>query len=72
MKAAYKVTKECNEFVVVNKAGLILAYFGDRKDLAAEYVVAQNRADEQSAVMADYNAQQELRALVAELRAEFA
>ena len=72
MQTTYKVTKEANDFVVVNTTGLIIAYFGDRKDLAIEYVAAQNRADEQSTVLAAYNEQQELLALSAEFRAEFA
>ena len=67
MQAPYKIVKEANEFVVVNKAGRIIAYFGARKDLADEYLASQRRADEQSQVLGDFNRAALLRELLAEI-----
>lgn len=68
----YRVSKEANEWIVSDRAtGLILAYFDD-KPQAQDYAAAQARADEQSRVLGDFNAAEELRCLMAELRAELA
>jgi hypothetical protein len=69
MNSKYKVSKEGSEWIVSDRAGLILAYFEHKLD-AEEYRVAQMRADEQSQVLGDFNDAEELRCLVAELRVE--
>lgn len=67
MSSKYKVSKEGNEWIVSNRAGLILAYFEHKID-AEDYAVAQRRADEQSQVLGDFNRA----ALLRELAADFA
>lgn len=67
MTAKYRISKEANEWIVANKAGLILAYFDHKVD-AEDYAAAQRRADEQSQVLGDFNRA----ALLRELAAEFA
>jgi hypothetical protein len=63
----YSISKEQNEWVVcVRKTGLIIAYF-ERKDQAQDYLTSQVRADEQSQVLSDFNHQQLLRELQAEM-----
>jgi hypothetical protein len=65
MNTKYRISKEGSEWVVANKAGLILAYF-DKKTDAEDYAAAQRRADEQSRVLGDFNRESLLRELAAE------
>ena len=67
MTSKYRISKEQNEWVVsISKSGVIIAYF-DRHDQAKEYLAAQQRADEQSQVMSDFNHRQLMRELAAEI-----
>lgn len=66
----YRISKEENDWVVsIRKTGLIIAYLNTRED-AADYLAAQERADEQSRVMREFNDAEELHCLVSELREE--
>jgi hypothetical protein len=67
----YKISKQNNEFVVANKQGTIIGYFDSRLE-AEEYKQAQIRANEQSAIMFDYNCKQMQKALQVEFINEFA
>lgn len=72
MSNKYRISKEENDCVVsIRKTGLIIAYLNTRED-AADYLAAQERADEQSKVMREFNDAEELRCLVAELSEELA
>jgi hypothetical protein len=71
MDTKYRISKQDGEWIVTNRAGLILAYFQHKLD-AQDYALAQRRADEQSQVLGDYNHEQLLRELAAESAAEFA
>lgn len=66
MNSKYRVSKEGNEWIVSNRAGLILAYFEHKID-AEDYLAAQLRADEQSQVLGAFNRAALLRELAAEL-----
>lgn len=68
----YRVSKEEQEWAVSRRSdGLILAGF-EHKHQAEEYRDAQIRADEQSAVMGEFDELDEVRCLLAELREELA
>lgn len=67
---SYKVKKEAGEYVVVNAKGIIIAYC-DNRDQAEDVITAQLRDEERGAVEAAYNEQQEIKALLAEFKAEF-
>ena len=63
----YKIAFEQGEYVVTGKRGLILAYFGLNRDAAADYAMAQRRADEQSAIMGEFNRSELFKELQCEL-----
>ena len=65
-----KIIKENNQFLVVNQIGIIQNYCSIKQD-AKDIVNAQNRANEQHAVMSAYNQEQESAALIAEFMVEF-
>jgi hypothetical protein len=66
MQNMYKISKQNDDYVVANKYGVIIAYFGNRADADA-YKQDQIRADEQSQVMAAFN----MRHVEREMRADF-
>ncbi len=67
----YQISKEREDGYAVSlrRTGKILAYFNDELS-AREYRLAQERADEQSRVGSEFNKQQALDSMIAELRAE--
>lgn len=67
MRNTYTVSKQLGEWIVADRAGLILAYF-DHKSDAEDYVSAQRRADEQAQVLGDFNRGALLRELAADWR----
>ena len=71
MANKYRISKEREDWIVsVAKTGIILAYF-EHKHQAEDYRAEQNRADEQSKVMGDYNNVELSRVLAAEFALEF-
>jgi hypothetical protein len=66
----FKIIKEENKFLVVNKSGIIQNSCSNKQE-AQDIITAQNRANEQHAVMSAYNQEQESNALMAEFMAEF-